>query len=117
MRVHHFAIAAAVILAAALPARAAGPVPSGSGGAVDPKTQCVDGGMPYRIGTHLCGAAGIVRICLRPEQSYGVKGIFVPKPGDKNALHFDTAHWVSTTSARCREGEGGKVYMTTDPRR
>jgi hypothetical protein len=84
---------------------------------IDPLAQCEDGGLPYRVGAHLCGAEGLVLICLRPDQTYGPHGIHVPGPNAKNVLRFDKAHWEETTSPRCRKGDSGKVYFSTDPRR
>jgi hypothetical protein len=81
----------------------------------DPRTQCLDGGMPYPVGTHLCTSTHVVEICLRPDQGYGVNGIFTVRP--PRASGFDRAHWVSTTSGRCGPGDHGKVYRSTDPRR
>jgi hypothetical protein len=82
----------------------------------DPQRQCVDGGLPYPIGAHLCTSQGIVEICLRPGQTYGVKGIYTYNRNDKTVLHFDKAHWVSTTSSRCGPNDIGKVYRSSNPR-
>ncbi len=83
----------------------------------DPMTQCLDGGLPYRVGSHLCSSEGIVLICLRPDQTYGVKGIYTYDRNAKDALVFDKAHWVSTTSDQCGKNTRGKVYFSRDPRR
>jgi hypothetical protein len=83
----------------------------------DPKTQCLDGGLPYRVGAHLCTSKGIVEICLRADQTYGVKGIYIYDRNAKDALIFDKAHWVSTTSPRCGKDNRGKIYFSRDPRR
>jgi hypothetical protein len=84
---------------------------------LDPKTQCLDGGLSYRVGTHLCTSEGVVVICLRPDLSYGVKGIYVYDRNAKDAVIFDKAHWVSTTSSRCGRNDKGKVYFSRDPKR
>jgi|HubBroStandDraft_6_1064221.scaffolds.fasta_scaffold2453642_2 hypothetical protein len=103
---------AAVLLLLLLPgtASAAGAPP------FDPKAQCLDGGLPYRVGTHLCTSEGIVEICLRPDQTYGVKGIYIYDRNAKDALTFDKAHWVSTTAAQCGKNNRGKVYFSRDPK-
>ncbi|MFI5014936.1 MAG: hypothetical protein ACHQAY_21580 [Hyphomicrobiales bacterium] len=95
---------------------------SGSGFAAgappfDPRTQCVDGGLPYKVGTHLCTSEGIVEICLRPDQTYGVKGIYTYDPNAKGGTHFDKAHWIATTSSQCGKSSNGKVYTTGNPKR
>jgi len=82
----------------------------------DPQRQCLDGGLPYPVGAHLCSSEKNVLICLRPDQSYGVKGIYTYNRNDKNVLHFDKAHWVSTTSSRCGPNDIGKVYRSSKPR-
>jgi hypothetical protein len=76
----------------------------------DPAANCFDGGQPYRVGAHLCTSAGIVEICLRPNQSYGLHGAYLYEGKDKAGLHFDKAHWVSTTSTRCSNADRGRVY-------
>jgi hypothetical protein len=78
--------------------------------AFDPQHQCLDGGLPYPVGAHLCTSRGIVVICLRSDQSYGVKGIYTYNPNAKDVIHFDKAHWISTTSSRCGPNDRGKVY-------
>jgi hypothetical protein len=107
MRPLRVSILAIALCLGAAAAQAAGTVP------INPLTQCEDGGLPYRVGSHLCGAEHLVLICLRPDQTYGPNGIYVPKgvPG------FDKAHWEETTSPQCRKGDTGKVYFSSDPRR
>ena len=83
----------------------------------DPMRQCLDGGLPYPVGAHLCTSEGIVEICLRADQTYGVKGIYVYDRGAKDATVFDKAHWISTTSPRCGKSDKGKVYFSRDPKR
>jgi hypothetical protein len=82
----------------------------------DLQRQCLDGGLPYPVGAHLCTSQGIVEICLRPDQTYGVKGIYTYNRNDKTVLHFDKAHWVSTTSSHCGPNDIGKVYRSSNPR-
>jgi hypothetical protein len=77
---------------------------------VDETAKCMDGGQPFRIGSHLCTSEHIVSICLRANQSYGVRGVYGYAGHDKGGLHFDKAHWVATTSERCRKGDRGRVY-------
>ena len=93
------------------PAIAVGPAP------LDPMAQCLDGGLPYRVGTHLCTSDGVVEICLRADQSYGPKGIYVYRRGAGDVTVFDKAHWISTTSSRCGPNDHGKVYFSRDPKR
>jgi hypothetical protein len=76
----------------------------------DPAAHCFDGGQPYRVGAHLCTSQGIVEICLLANQSYGLHGAYLYEGRDKAGLHFDKAHWVSTTSARCSNADRGRVY-------
>jgi len=105
------AILAGCICAGESGATAAGTPP------LDPLRQCLDGGLPYAVGSHLCTSEGIVEICLRPEQSYGVKGIYTYDPNAKDAIRFDKAHWIATTSPRCRKDNRGMVYRSNNPRR
>jgi hypothetical protein len=79
--------------------------------AFDPQRQCLDGGLPYPV-----GAQGIVEICLRADQTYGVKGIYTYNPNAKEVTHFDRAHWISTTSSRCGPNDKGKVYRSSNPK-
>jgi len=92
------AIAAGLSLSLVLagPAIAVGPAP------LDPMAQCLD---------------GIVQICLRADQSYGPKGIYVYRRGAGDVTVFDKAHWISTTSSRCGPNDHGKVYFSRDPKR
>ena len=76
--------------------------------AIDETRNCFDGGQPYKVGAHLCPSLHTVLICLRPNQSYGVHGVYVYAGKDKSGLRFKKAHWVDTTSARC--DRQGKVY-------
>ena len=76
--------------------------------AIDETRNCLDGGQPYKVGAHLCSSVDIVLIWLRPNQSYGVHGVYVYAGKDKSGLRFKKAHWVETTSARCNRK--GKVY-------
>jgi hypothetical protein len=84
--------------------------------AFDPQRQCLDGGLPYPVGAHLCTSPGIVEICLRSDQTYGVKGIYVYDPRAKDVTHFNEAHWISTTSSRCGPNDKGKVYRSSNPK-
>jgi hypothetical protein len=85
--------------------------------AFDPQHQCLDGGLPYPVGAHLCTSLGIVVICLRSDQSYGVNGIYTYNGNAKDVTHFDKAHWISTTSSRCGPNDKGKVYGSSNPKR
>ena len=76
--------------------------------AIDEGRNCLDGGQPYKVGAHLCSSLHTVLICLRPNQSYGVHGVYVYAGKDKSGLRFEKAHWADTTSARC--DRKGKVY-------
>jgi hypothetical protein len=78
--------------------------------AIDEVLNCLDGGQPYRVGAHLCSSEHIVRICLRPNQSYGVHGVYVYVGRDKGGLRFEKAHWVSIDSGRCAKSDRGRVY-------
>jgi hypothetical protein len=105
-----FGMASALAMSDGLPeARAEGPAP-------DLRGNCVDGGLPFPVGMHLCGSEHTVLICLRPEQSYGVEGIYTYRGRDKAGLRFDKAHWVETTSARCGRHDKGKTYRSSDPK-
>jgi len=83
----------------------------------DAKRQCLDGGVPYQVGAHLCSSEGVVQICLRPDQTYGPKGIYVYDRSAKDALVFDKAHWVAVPAPQCGKDDRGKVYFSRDPRR
>jgi hypothetical protein len=104
-------VALAALFALGGEALAAGPPP------FDKMTQCLDGGLPYGVGTHMCTSKGIVQICLRADQTYGVKGIYTYDRKAKDALIFDKAHWIATTSPQCGEGSQGKIYTTGNPKR